>query len=531
MTSFNRSFFILTAVFFLYPTTFLAATPQKLPVDFGGTNPLLWRPEAVLANAVSEALNDFWHGANSDQIADVIVSVPLSFKTSRFHPYGDGQSNAAVSFNDWYQQKTTSPSFADGAFRPPLISVLVTLKSGDQKIYFKFDKRFPKGPKDRIGFEIRYRSSEGKIVVEKIQAMPVDGHLIGVWQDIPASLKLLTPANKSAFLVKPIDDLEDHNQTFNDVFPVSFRIPVGKAEDIAEKLPAPRACGKVVDCMNLKKIAEEDALMSIHWLDVDSEDPELGDLKSALLAKVETLIAFHQLDGHDQTVLSQLRKKYYNLLNDGQRTVLKKALFFTDSWKDLFNIERGGVPYMPLIIHGRFPTDQGDLLTSTGMGWTWVFDGESDYKTIYTCFDRRQKDKEALANHGTGSIFNEGRSVVSGAGWHRIGDSQETIVNSLENVPIVVSAGFSLPTERFQHLKPYPHENYSYGLSDVAVARFLFPGEGFVTYEVGGFDGSEDKPELNNFHWYFIDHSQEVCTEEWIHVAGQKAPDLLGEGH
>src|SRR5262245_40277388 len=65
-----------------------------LPTTWGGGDPGRWRPEAILANAVSEAMNRAWGlpGAR-----DVVVAVPVHMLSSEFFEFGDGQANAAVS--------------------------------------------------------------------------------------------------------------------------------------------------------------------------------------------------------------------------------------------------------------------------------------------------------------------------------------------------------------------------------------------------------------------------------------------------
>src|SRR5262249_37685099 len=58
---------------------------------WGGSNADNWRPEAVLANATSEALNTAWAmGA----VKDVRVAVPVKLLDSGFTEFGDGQANA-----------------------------------------------------------------------------------------------------------------------------------------------------------------------------------------------------------------------------------------------------------------------------------------------------------------------------------------------------------------------------------------------------------------------------------------------------
>jgi hypothetical protein len=143
------------------------------------------------------------------------------------------------------------------------------------------------------------------------------------------------------------------------------------------------------------------------------------------------------------------------------------------------------------------------------MGWTWVANTpQAPFKDMYTCFERRRADLEQAAPDG---------GVASGGGWHLIGDPAETILNDLEAGPLVVGAASG---NRFT----VPSGGFAYNLGDVAVIRFLQPGEAFITAA-----GSSAQP---NYHWYFFQQDQNVCTEEWIHpcVPGEALDFSCGGG-
>jgi len=148
-------------------------------------------------------------------------------------------------------------------------------------------------------------------------------------------------------------------------------------------------------------------------------------------------------------------------------------------------------------VHGTFgnPAYPNTPRTAVGKGWTWVANnvangGNAPFKILYTCFQRRQPAQEALYG------------VPSGGGWHRIGDNAETIFNSLESVPIIVGFASQGPAAQVG-LSP-PSGNFAYGLSDIAVIRWLSPGEAMVTPK-------------SYFHWFMFQQGSEVCTEEWVH--------------
>jgi hypothetical protein len=118
------------------------------------------------------------------------------------------------------------------------------------------------------------------------------------------------------------------------------------------------------------------------------------------------------------------------------------------------------------------------------------------FKIMYTCFDRRQPDREASAPDG---------GVASGGGWHRIGDPAETILNDLEPGPIPVAWATGNPAAGAAP----PSGGFAYGLTDLATFRWLRPGEAFVTSR-----GTDAQP---HYHWYFFPGAKPACTEEWVH--------------
>src|SRR5262245_52201093 len=92
---------------------------------WGGTDPSRWRPEAILANAMSQALNDAW--ALPD-VKDAIVATPVKMLNSGFREFGDGQANAAPSFEWWHGS------------RPPLTAALVRFNSAPAQVRLRFDR-------------------------------------------------------------------------------------------------------------------------------------------------------------------------------------------------------------------------------------------------------------------------------------------------------------------------------------------------------------------------------------------------------
>jgi hypothetical protein len=135
-------------------------------------------------------------------------------------------------------------------------------------------------------------------------------------------------------------------------------------------------------------------------------------------------------------------------------------------------------PYENDNVHAHFPNENGEK-TAVGGVLTWAIEKPfSSFKHLYTCFEARNLQKEKQHN------------VPSGAGWHRIGDSGESILNTLEKSPIPVAIARS-------------HNSRSL-YSEAVTAFWLRPGEVFVAPR-------------NVFHWFVNPYPKDVCAEIWVH--------------
>lgn len=139
-------------------------------------------------------------------------------------------------------------------------------------------------------------------------------------------------------------------------------------------------------------------------------------------------------------------------------------------------------PWFSESVHGRFPHEKGEL-TATGGVYTWgiVDKAFGPFKNLYTCFEARDLAKE------------KNTGVPSGAGWHLIGDSAESILNNLDQASIPVATG-----------RTHGQANAAYGLSESLTATWLKAGEVLVSRQ-------------GDFHWYVNPLEREVCTEIWVH--------------
>ena len=143
--------------------------------------------------------------------------------------------------------------------------------------------------------------------------------------------------------------------------------------------------------------------------------------------------------------------------------------------------------------------------------------GPAPFKIAYLCFDSRNQSQEKLTG------------LPSGAGWHEVGDPAETVMNSLEDAPVIFGYANGKPAART------PSGNFAYGLSDIAVVRLVQPNSAIVTSagsrtltegysNTRGTTGASDR----NYHWFIFNQRQNVCALEWVHPCAPNATNHLG---
>jgi hypothetical protein len=389
---------------------------------WGGTDASRWRPEAIIANAASTALNDAW---KKEHVTDAIIAIPTRMLQSTYYEYGDGQSNAAPSFPYWHES------------RPQVVATLLRTDDDATHVTFRFDHALAISGKS-IDVSVDGQTSTVPFV------RSADGAAIAEWSP-PASLGWSGNFSGSAIAVRPTG--------WNDWFPIWFRMPVKRIDQVRA------AHARYADG---KSIVDREGVSS-------QSSANAGDGSSP----------YQRLMSHDFTAP-------YNARGTGHVP-----------------------PFAPDNIHAFFPYLDHNYVTGVGRGWTWVADEQpSGFKDMYTCFERRRAADEASAPDG---------GVASGGGWHQIGDRQETILNDLETSPLVVGSAMGNP------LLPsaLPDGQLAYGNTDVITVRWLMPGEAFITPNGGAArDTNGVTYDQSNYHWFFFQAAQEVCTEEIVTPAG-----------
>ena len=182
------------------------ARPPLLPsaggtgdlAPWGGPDSSRWRPEAVLANATSDALNRAWALPG---VVDAVAAVPIRMLESQFSEFGDGQLNAATNFGPW------------SAPRPQVVATMVDFSDAPRKIFLRFDRTMAL---TASMFEVAYYAGGAR----KIVTLPITRSAVGDFEAewiVPAEIGFGLLSNAAVVV---------HPQGWNDWFPLWFRMPV-----------------------------------------------------------------------------------------------------------------------------------------------------------------------------------------------------------------------------------------------------------------------------------------------------------------
>lgn len=189
-------------------TSGLGTAPEipELPTyghaPWGGPDAARWRPEAIVANAASHAMNEAWKRAG---VADVVVAIPLQLLSSGFREYGDGQANSRAELGHWRGQS-----------RPPVVATAIHFANAPTKLTLRFDRALPYAGD---AFELRYAATTLPLTATR------DGRGDAVVEiALPAGLAFDDLLSDQAALVRPAG--------WGDWFPLHFRMPVKKIADL-----------------------------------------------------------------------------------------------------------------------------------------------------------------------------------------------------------------------------------------------------------------------------------------------------------
>ena len=177
---------------------------------WGGTDPTRWRPEAVMANAASQALNEAW---SRPGVQDAIVAMPMHMLNSGFYEFGDGQANAAPSFEAWHDS------------RPPVVATLVKTSSG-MTLLLRADHALPNSDSTwDASYTVNGQTRTASLSITR----DANGDGRAEWS-VPSELGWNDSRSTQVVFVHP--------HSWNDWFPLMFRFPVKKITDLkAEIMP------------------------------------------------------------------------------------------------------------------------------------------------------------------------------------------------------------------------------------------------------------------------------------------------------
>ena len=169
---------------------------------WGGNDASKWRPEAILANAASKAMNDGW---SRPDVKDVLVAVPLKLYSSGFYEFGDGQANSRPEFADWRRQT-----------RPPVVASVIKFKNAATKLVVRFDRALPY---NGTAFELHFNN----MTLAMVGTRDAQGDAI-TEITLPAGLSFDDLLSEQAALVHPAG--------WGDWFPIYFRSGVKKISEL-----------------------------------------------------------------------------------------------------------------------------------------------------------------------------------------------------------------------------------------------------------------------------------------------------------
>ncbi len=211
------------------PSSFPTQWSASLP--WGGTNTNNWKAEAVLANAVNQALDSAY---SESDVQDVQVSVPMKMIYGNTRPYGDGQTNATMMFGDGWTEKT-----------PPLFAVWSSYSNGSRKLRVQFHS-MPGINLSQSGTLI-YFSNRKKFTRSLSPKKISDQDYEMIWNTDQNSIKW--------------GDLFTHNVAYiqvpgrGDWFPIDFRQVSVPAQSLLQQVPESKRAFGIGNLLDPEKIS------------------------------------------------------------------------------------------------------------------------------------------------------------------------------------------------------------------------------------------------------------------------------------
>jgi hypothetical protein len=420
-------------------------TPSATP-SFGGAKSDFWTSEARFANVGEKFLDEM---KSVPDVKDIWVSIPVTLEGSTYYPFGDKQSNSRIHFPDWKDPNTLPYLAALFLFNDPARSpeIEIRLPSGVTTKKFKVSilNANPSEPKEK-DYDVISLGTSGTQPTLRFNLAKAN-----------TKEKLEIFSGAKGFWIT--------GEGWGDGFPILFKANAWR--NILKKK------GQI-----FPSLEEDFAGRNFFGQGVSNFDPE----NISVAPPKRPIISFWNA-----------KWKYHEF---------KGPTGFAMKGKNIGRFE--GYPPKPVprspafSVHGEFKSDfETPTVGYTSVGGVLTSLAENGKKNasvkhLYTCFTARTPDLELVRQPSPGIP----PGVPSGAGWHKVGDPAETVMNSLEAAPILTAVG----TEN-----PFKGKKFSFGLSSVATLRWTAPGEAFVTSR-------------GEHHWYAVhDVESPVCTEILVH--------------
>lgn len=195
-------------------------TAQNNP--WGGPTSERWKPEAIVANAVSHALNEGW---KTPDVQEVLVSVPAKMVPTPERPYGDGQTNATLNFGE-IDGAQAKEKIKWSAREPQLVATLLKFKDGRRVVEFRFSEAL--GIKELKGTVTSFADKRRD---EPLSLKKEGKGYRGVWNvPKPVSFGGIEGPRVAWVQIK----MQTKSSPESVVFPIDFRIPILKDTELAK---------------------------------------------------------------------------------------------------------------------------------------------------------------------------------------------------------------------------------------------------------------------------------------------------------
>lgn len=439
--------------------------PSAAPL-FGSANAAFWSSEAVFANVGEAFLNQV---KGRPEVKDAWVSIPLKIQGSNYFPFGDGQSNSKIQL----------PRLKEPNNIPYLAALL----------YFKDPKRAPE-------VEIRFHPG--------VATTSFKASLLKFGVDLPAeeaykNLKM-NSANGTPTVLFSLGDLKPQmiQEIFTgqrgfwisgagwaDGFPILFKANAWRKIAAQEKSLFPSL---------------EESFKGLKFFAGSTPNFDPQNLASATL----------KLPEPRRAIVAYSKAAWKHHQDAGPIGFIMKGTDF-GRFQPFPAHPKAKSP--PLSVHGEYK-DNFETPTSVyssvgGVLTRYALKGQmgSNVKHLYTCFTARTPELEIVKQPDPKLP----PGVPSGAGWHKVGDPAETVINSLETAPVLTAVASENPLYALQKTK-----KFSFDLNSVATLRWTEPGEAFITAK-------------GEHHWYAVHDTQwPVCTEILVHECVPTQTNALG---